>query len=101
MNDKFNLDRFIKQQNNYGNYNIALRELKSGKKKSNWMFFIFPQIKGLGNSPYDTEYSIKSLEEAQSYLANHILYSHLKELINILLNSKTNQITDIFLFQTI
>ena len=89
MNDKFNLNRFITEQNNNRAYEIALKELKSGKKKSNWMFFIFPQIKGLGNSPYDSHYSIKSLEEAQSYLANHILYSHLEELIKILLNLKT------------
>ena len=98
MNDKFNLNRFITEQNNNRAYEIALKELKSGKKKSNWMFFIFPQIKGLGNSHYDTIYSIKSLEEAQSYLSNPILYSHLEELIKILLNSKTNQITDIFSF---
>ena len=96
MNDKFNLNRFIIQQNKY--YDLALRELKSGKKKKNWMFFIFPQIQGLGHSPYDTEFSIKSLEEAQSYLKNQILYSHLNELIQILLKNKTNKITDIFDF---
>ena len=98
MNDEFNLNRFLIQQNNNKNYDLALKELKVGKKKSNWMFFIFPQIVGLGNSPYDDVYSIKSLKEAKSYLENIILYSHLEELLIIILNNKTNTITDIFSF---
>ena len=58
MNDIYNLERFINAQEN--SYKIALKEIQNGEKRSHWMWFIFPQIDGLGASPISKKYSIKS-----------------------------------------
>ena len=71
----YNLHRFIDAQN--GVYERALSELKAGRKTSHWMWFIFPQIAGLGTSPMAEKYAIRSAEEAAAYLADPILSSRL------------------------
>ena len=62
MKTQYNLDRFVKAQ--CGDYQTALSEIKKGRKRSHWMWYIFPQLKGLGRSPTSEFYGIASLEEA-------------------------------------
>lgn len=63
-------------------------EISNGKKIGHWMWFIFPQISGLGSSEYSIRYSIKNLQEAQEYLSNEILADRLEKLTNIILLNK-------------
>jgi uncharacterized protein (DUF1810 family) len=67
-------------------YDRALQELTDGKKESHWMWFIFPQIKGLGMSTWDQTYSIKSLTEAKNYLMHNILCTRLITCTEALVN---------------
>ncbi|MDR0546075.1 MAG: DUF1810 domain-containing protein [Dysgonamonadaceae bacterium] len=78
-----NLDRFLKAQAD--DYAIALAEIKSGRKKSHWMWYIFPQIQGLGFSETSKFYAIKNIEEAKDYLKHPILGTRLMEIANELL----------------
>jgi uncharacterized protein (DUF1810 family) len=71
MNDPHNLQRFVEAQSSY--YERACRELRSGRKDSHWMWFIFPQLRGLGNSPAALEFGISSRQEAEAYLAHPVL----------------------------
>lgn len=73
--DPFDLNRFVLAQTAV--YSIALAELKAGCKRSHWMWFIFPQIDGLGFSETTKRYSIKSLAEARAYLAHPVLGTRL------------------------
>lgn len=83
-----NLDRFIKAQEM--DFELALKEIKSGKKESHWMWYIFPQMKGLGNSQVSTYYSIQDANEAKAYWDNEYLHNNLLKICNELLNLKTN-----------
>ena len=87
------LDRFIKAQER--DYNIALEEIKSGHKRSHWVWYIFPQIKGLGYSEMAQYYAIQDIEEAKAYVNNEYLYNNLIEICNELLKLKSNDIIDI------
>src|SRR3954468_11680209 len=71
MADTYDLDRFLKAQED--SYETALDELKAGRKRSHWIWFIFPQLAGLGHSPTSQFYGIISLEEASAYLRHPIL----------------------------
>ena len=82
MND-ISLERFIKAQSN--TYVAALNEIKSGRKRSHWMWFIFPQIKGLGYSATAQFYAISCLNEAKAYLEDEILGVRLREICSELL----------------
>jgi uncharacterized protein (DUF1810 family) len=73
MPDPFHLRRFVDAQDHAGTYEIALAELRAGRKRSHWMWFVFPQIAGLGRSPLAQEYAIGSLDEARAYLAHPVL----------------------------
>ena len=75
--DPFQLSRFVKAQDKI--YDRVLAELKSGRKRSHWMWFMFPQIEGLGASSTTRYYSIKSLEEARQYLDHPLLGKRLRE----------------------
>lgn len=83
MNAAFDLDRFITAQENV--YSRALSEIKNGRKESHWMWFIFPQIDGLGFSSMTVKYAIKSREEAVAYLHHKVLGSRLREITSALL----------------
>ena len=83
MNDIYNLERFINAQEN--SYLIALKKIENGKKFSHWMWFIFPQIDGLGLSPISKEYSIKNSQEAKDYLNHDIIGKRLIEITNTLM----------------
>lgn len=80
------VERFIKAQNTeYSGYEQALSEIKAGQKQSHWIWFIFPQLKGLGHSYYAEEYGINGIEEAREYLSNDVLRSRLIEISQELL----------------
>jgi uncharacterized protein (DUF1810 family) len=84
--DTFNLQRFLDAQEN--DYADALREIKQGYKQSHWIWFIFPQMRGLGRSPMAENYGITSTEEARAYLANPTLKKRLIEISSALLKHK-------------
>jgi uncharacterized protein (DUF1810 family) len=73
----FNLSRFVQAQED--DYDRALAEVRSGRKRSHWMWYIFPQLDGLGFSSMSKRYSIKSLAEAEAYLAHPVLGPRLVE----------------------
>ena len=73
MTDRFDLQRFVKAQNHGDIYDRALDELRRGRKQSHWMWYVFPQVAGLGLSPTAQKYAISSLEEAKAYLAHPVL----------------------------
>jgi uncharacterized protein (DUF1810 family) len=87
------IQRFIDAHNE--NYDIALHEILSGRKRSHWIWYIFPQIEGLGLSSISKYYSIKDYNEALEYINNELLFNHLIEISTALLNLKTNNIDDI------
>ena len=76
-NDPFDLERFVQAQSQ--DYDQALSELRDGKKRSHWMWYIFPQIEGLGHSSRSIRYSIKSAAEARAYLDHPVLGPRLRE----------------------
>jgi len=90
----YDLDRFIEAHND--DYNRALNEVKSGRKLTHWMWYIFPQIAGLGMSETAQYYEIKSLDEARAYLNNELLRSHLIEISSVLLELYTNDPVEVF-----
>lgn len=84
MTDKFNLNRFIDAQENI--YESALNEIKRGNKSSHWMWYVFPQYKGLGYSSTSQKYAITCIEEASMYFNHPILGRRLIEITNAFLN---------------
>ena len=84
--ETFNLNRFLGAQESF--YADALKEIKRGYKESHWIWFIFPQMRGLGCSPMAENYGIKSIEEARAYLENPILKKRLIEISSALLKHK-------------
>jgi len=89
-----NLKRFLDAQQ--ADYETALAEIKNGRKQSHWMWYIFPQIQGLGSTETSKFFAIKSIEEAQEFLEHTVLGSRLLEILNALLNLKENNATAIF-----
>jgi uncharacterized protein (DUF1810 family) len=83
MADRFDLQRFVDAQAR--NYADALAELTAGRKTTHWMWYVFPQIAGLGFSPMAQAYALGSLEEAEAYLAHPLLGSRLKACVAALL----------------
>jgi len=89
----YDLHRFIEAQN--GIYEQALAELKTGRKRSHWMWFIFPQIAGLGTSSMAEKYAIRSAEEASAYLSDPILGSRLLRCVEAVLDINDRSAHDI------
>lgn len=81
MDDPFDLERFVRAQAPV--YETVLKELRAGRKTTHWIWFIFPQAKGLGRSPRSVFYGISSLDEARAYLAHPILGPRLKECVDL------------------
>jgi len=77
--DRFDLARFVRAQDDGGTYATAIAELRRGRKTSHWMWFVFPQIAGLGSSGIARRYAIASLDEARAYLAHPVLGARLDE----------------------
>jgi uncharacterized protein (DUF1810 family) len=90
----FDLERFILAQERV--YSTVVGELRNGRKASHWMWFIFPQIDGLGFSPTARHYAIRSLEEANEYLAHPILGSRLIECTGLVNNVEGKSLREIF-----
>jgi uncharacterized protein (DUF1810 family) len=82
--DPFDLERFVAAQDAAGTYHRAAAELRGGRKASHWMWFVFPQIAGLGYSLTSRRYAITSLAEARAYLAHPVLGPRLVECATIL-----------------
>jgi uncharacterized protein (DUF1810 family) len=94
--DPFDLNRFVEAQ--AGMYDRALAELKRGDKRSHWMWFIFPQIDGLGHSSTAQFFAIKSVDEAKAYLTHAVLGPRLIECSTVLLQLKGLSASDVFGF---
>ncbi len=73
MDDPYDLQRFVAAQDSGATYERALEELRRGHKQSHWMWFVFPQIAGLGQSATSRRYAISSLDEAKAYLRHPVL----------------------------
>ncbi|MEW6357208.1 MAG: DUF1810 domain-containing protein [Planctomycetota bacterium] len=93
-NNTFDSIRFTKAQE--GVYDRALAELRAGRKRSHWMWFIFPQIEGLGHSSTSRYYAIKSLEEARQYLNHPVLGPRLLECAEAVLAIEGRSVAEIF-----
>ena len=83
--DPFDLARFVEAQDADGTYQRALGELRAGNKTSHWMWFVFPQVAGLGLSATSVRYAISGLPEAQAYLRHTLLGSRLLECTSVLI----------------
>ena len=88
------LNRFLKAQEN--DYSTALSEIKAGRKRNHWMWYIFPQVKGLGFSETSKFYAIKDIEEAAAYLKHPVLGERLTEITSELLKLQTNNASEVF-----
>ena len=84
MSDPFRLQRFVDAQSAAGTYDRAVRELRAGRKKSHWMWFVFPQIAGLGHSGTSREFAISGPAEARAYLEHPVLGPRLLESARLL-----------------
>ena len=94
--DPFDLERFLLAQQ--GDYSRALDELRAGRKQTHWMWYIFPQLRGLGSSAISQRYAIGSLAEAKAYLAHPVLGSRLRECATTILAHKKLSASEIFGF---
>jgi uncharacterized protein (DUF1810 family) len=94
MTDPFNLKRFVDAQAPV--YEQVRRELQAGRKESHWMWFIFPQIAGLGHSPMSVRFAIASLDEAKAYLAHSVLGARLRECARLTLDVEGKTARQIF-----
>ncbi len=94
MPDPFNLTRFLAAQATI--YSAVLAELRSGRKRTHWMWFIFPQLRGLGRSAMAERYGIASRAEAAAYLAHEILGARLRECTRLVLAIENADATTIF-----
>lgn len=91
-----NLERFIQAQDY--NYEDALREIRNGRKQSCWMWYVFPQIRGLGRSAMAKTYELKNLEEAKDYIAHPILGTRLQEICEAALETESDNAGMVFGF---
>jgi uncharacterized protein (DUF1810 family) len=88
------LERFVKAQTN--TYEVAMNEIKNGKKRTHWMWFIFPQLRSLGMSSISRYYGLENFDEAKAYLAHPVLSGRLYELCGELLKHKDKTALEIF-----
>jgi uncharacterized protein (DUF1810 family) len=93
-NDPYNLARFLTAQ--AGSYPAAVAELRAGRKTSHWMWFVFPQLAGLGRSTTARFYGISSLDEARAYLADDLLGARLRETAGLIAATTGRTAEEIF-----
>lgn len=93
MSDKNILTKFITAQKE--DFDIALAEIKNGRKESHWIWYIFPQIAGLGRSATSEYYAIQNLSEAKMYLENEYLHNNLLTICQALLDLKTDDAEEV------
>jgi uncharacterized protein (DUF1810 family) len=94
MSDQYELKRFVDAQE--GVYEQACAELRAGRKRSHWMWFVFPQIRGLGNSPTAVRFAVSGLEEARAYLEHPVLGLRLRECAGIVVGVEGRTVEEIF-----
>ena len=94
--DAYDLERFVVAQDARGTYASAVTELRAGRKVTHWMWFVFPQIAGLGMSETSRRYAIPSLEEARRYLAHPILGERIRECARVLTELDGRMADDVF-----
>lgn len=92
--DPYDLQRFVDAQQ--GVHEEALRELRAGRKHSHWMWFVFPQLRGLGHSPMAVRYGVASLDEARAYLAHPVLGPRIEAAALAALESPGRTVAEIF-----
>lgn len=88
VDDPYELARFVEAQ--AGSYARALAELREGRKRSHWMWYILPQMRGLGSSSMATRYGIASLDEARAYLKHDVLGSRLRDCVAAIIAHRVN-----------
>ncbi|GAA3614214.1 DUF1810 domain-containing protein [Microlunatus ginsengisoli] len=96
MTNAYDLGRFVSAQDSGGTYEDALGELRNGRKTSHWMWFVFPQIAGLGRSSMAQTYAISSLDEVRAYLAHPVLGPRLVECAAAVLDHRDRSAEQIF-----
>ena len=96
MADQYDLDRFVRAQDLDATYERALAELQRGEKVSHWMWFVFPQIAGLGHSPTAQRYAISSLDEARAYLDHPVLGPRLAQSAGVVASTPGRTAEQIF-----
>jgi uncharacterized protein (DUF1810 family) len=94
MDIDFDLERFVTAQREV--FSTVLSELRGGRKRSHWMWFIFPQVEGLGSSEMARKYAIRSSDEAAAYLAHPVLGPRLRECAELVLAADADAVGDIF-----
>jgi uncharacterized protein (DUF1810 family) len=94
VSDRYGLQRFVDAQ--AGVFEQVCSELREGRKRSHWMWFIFPQIKGLGSSPMAMRFAISSLAEARAYLDHAVLGPRLRECCEIVVGLAGRSVDEIF-----
>jgi uncharacterized protein (DUF1810 family) len=92
--DTFGLRRFVDAQATV--YDTVVGELRSGRKRSHWMWFVFPQLRGLGSSPTAVRFSISSIDEARAYIAHELLGPRLRECAGLVTAIDGRSATDVF-----
>ena len=93
MNDPFNLTRFVEAQQR--DYARALDELCAGAKRSHWIWYVFPQLRGLGRSEMAERYGISGIDEARAYLAHPLLGARLEDCVRALLSHRGRPVRQI------
>src|SRR5437763_10915470 len=96
MDDPYDLERFVAAQHAGHTFERAVEELRRGRKTSHWMWFIFPQVAGLGESAMSRRYAISSLEEARAYLQHPVLGPRLRECAAIVAGSAARTARELF-----
>ena len=96
MSEDFDLERFVRAQDQGGTYDQALAELRRGRKVSHWMWFVFPQLAGLGRSSTAQFYALPSLAAAGAYLAHPVLGPRLRECAAVVAGLSGVSATDVF-----
>lgn len=96
MDDPYRLERFVQAQDSGSTYQRAVAELRAGRKVGHWMWFIFPQVAGLGFSAMSQRYAISGLDEARAYLRHPVLGPRLTECARIVAGTEGSTADDIF-----
>jgi uncharacterized protein (DUF1810 family) len=96
MTDPHGLQRFVAAQDRAGTFTAAAEELRAGRKRGHWMWFVFPQVAGLGQSSMSRTYAISSLEEARAYLTHPVLGPRLLECTEIVADLQGRTAEEIF-----
>jgi uncharacterized protein (DUF1810 family) len=96
VTDPHDLERFVDAQDRGGTYDAALAELRAGRKVSHWMWFVFPQIAGLGQSPIARRFAIGGLDEARAFLLHPILGERLRDSAHALTGLSTGSAEEVF-----